>query len=186
MLGETRDILDHVKATPEGHRKAFDALYAAEGSDWFWWFGEDQASDTDAEFDDLFRDHLKTVYRAVGRKPPAALDQAIVPHTLLWTFTRPIASIRPEDRLTIRTNCAGRVIWTTDPDEPWRTEEMIPAGGVMAAMHRYGVTLGPFPSSVRAVAFRFQCARPGCCGTDLCCRGEGQRVEVLGVQDSDR
>lgn len=179
LLRETRDLLDRVKTTPERHPKAFDALYAAEGSDWFWWFGEDQASDSDAEFDDLFRDHLKTVYRAVGRKPPGTLDQSIVPHELIWTFMRPTGSIRAENRLTIRTNCPGRVIWRTDSDESWRTVDMIPAGGVMAAIHRFGVTLGPFPASVRAVEFRFQCAHPGCCGTDPCCRGTMQRVEVL-------
>ena len=179
LLRETRDFLDRVKTTPERHRMALDALYAAEGSDWFWWFGDDQASDSDAEFDDLFRNHLKTVYRAVGQKPPGVLDHSIVPHTLIWTFARPIVSIRPKNRLTIRTNCAGRVIWRADPDEPWRTDEMIPAGGVMAAIHRFGVTLGPFPSSVRAVQFRFQCAHPGCCGTDPCCRGEICRVDIL-------
>lgn len=179
LLRETRDFLDRVKATPERHPKAFDALYAAEGSDWFWWFGEDQASDSDAEFDDLFRDHLKTVYRAVGQKPPAALDHSIVPHTLIWTFARPIVSIRPEDRLTIRTNCPGRVIWRTDPDEPWRTEEMIPAGGVMVAIHRFGVTLGPFTPAPPQIEFRFQCAHPACCGTDPCCRGKVQRVDIL-------
>lgn len=181
LLRETRDFLDRVKATPERHRRAFDALYAAEGSDWFWWFGEDQASDSDAELDDLFRDHLRTVYRVVGRKPPGALDQSIVPHTLLWTFARPIASIRAENRLTVRTNCPGRVIWRTDPDESWRTVDMIPAGGVMAAIHRFGVTLGPFTPATRQIEFRFQCAHPACCGSDSCCRGKVQRVEILGV-----
>lgn len=186
LLRETRDLLDRMKATPERRRKAFDALYAAEGSDWFWWFGEDQASDSDAEFDDLFRDHLKTVYRVVGQKPPAVLDQSIVPHTLIWTFARPITSVRPEGRLTIRTNCAGWLLWRIDPDGLWRTDEMIPAGGVMAAVHRFGVTLGPFHPAVRAVEFRFQCAHPGCCGTDPCCRGETQQVKVLRVHGSDR
>lgn len=181
LLRETRDLLDRMNATPERHRKAFHALYAAEGSDWFWWFGEDQASDSDAEFDDLFRDHLKTVYRAVGLKPPDALDQAIVPHTLIWTFARPIVSIRLEDRLTIRTNCAGRLLWRIDPDGPWRTEEMIPAGGVMAAIHRFGVTLGPFVPATRQIEFRFQCAHPACCGSDPCCRFELRRIEVTGA-----
>ncbi len=180
-MRETRDFLDRVKATPERHRKAFDALYAAEGSDWFWWFGEDQASDSDAEFDDLFRDHLKTVYRAVGRKPPGALDQAIVPHTLIWTFARPIGSIRAENRLTIRTNCPGRVIWRTDSDELWRTVDMIPAGGVMAAIHRFGVTLGPFTPATHQIEFRFQCAHSACCGSDPCCRFELRRIEVTGA-----
>ncbi len=180
LLRETRDWLDQIKTTPQRRMRAFDSLYAAEGSDWFWWFGEDQASDSDTEFDDLFRDHLKTVYRAVGRKPPAALDHSIVPHELIWTFTRPIASIRAENQLTIRTNCPGRVIWKTDPDKSWRTVEMIPAGGVMAAIHRFGVTLGPFPPATHQIEFRFQCAHPACCGSDPCCRFELRRIEVTG------
>jgi alpha-amylase/alpha-mannosidase (GH57 family) len=186
LLRETRDLVDRVKVTPSRRHKAFEALYAAEGSDWFWWFGEDQASDSDAEFDDLFRDHLKTVYRSIGRNPPGTLDQSIVPHTLIWTFARPIASLRPHDRLTIRTNCPGRVNWKTDPDDQWRTDEMIPAGGVMAAVHRFGVTLGPFPPATRRIEFRFQCAHPACCGTDPCCRFELRWIEVTEAQAPGR
>ena len=182
LLRETRDLLDRVKATQERQRKAFDALYAAEGSDWFWWFGEDQASDSDAEFDDLFRDHVKAVYRALRRKPPVQLDDAIVPHALIWTFARPIPSVRSGDRLSIRTNCPGVLIWTTSREEQWTTNEMILAGGVMASVHRFGLTLGPFAPSVQWVEFQFRCAHPGCCGTDPCCRAEKQRVVVAGSQ----
>ena len=186
LLRETRDLVDRVKVTPARRHKAFEALYAAEGSDWFWWFGEDQASDSDAEFDDLFRNDLKTVYRSIGRNPPVTLDQSIVPHTLIWTFARPLTSIRPEDRLTIRTNCPGRVSWRAEPDDQWRTLEMIPAGGVMAAIHRYGVTLGPFAPATRRIEFRFQCAHPACCGTDPCCRFELRRIEVTGAHAQGR
>ncbi|TKS61193.1 MAG: hypothetical protein EWM72_00680 [Nitrospira sp.] len=186
LLRETRDWLDQVKTTPQRRLHAFDSLYAAEGSDWFWWFGDDQASDSDADFDDLFRRHLGNVYRAADRRPPVTLRRSIVPHTLIWTFARPIASIRSEDRLTVRTNCPGRLLWRTDPDEPWRTDEMIPAGGVMAAVHRFGVTLGPFAPSVQWVEFRFRCAHPGCRGTDPCCRAQMQRVEVLGIHGGVR
>jgi hypothetical protein len=35
-----------------------DALFAAEGSDWFWWYGDDHSSGHDEEFDALFRAHL--------------------------------------------------------------------------------------------------------------------------------
>ncbi len=77
----------------------------AEGSDWFWWFGEDQDSGSDDEFDDLLRTHLKNVYKSLGSKPPTELDWHIVPHAVLWTFTRRIARIQPGDRLTISTNC---------------------------------------------------------------------------------
>ena len=38
-------------------------MLIAEGSDWFWWYGDDHSSDHDLEFDDLFRRHLRNVYR---------------------------------------------------------------------------------------------------------------------------
>lgn len=42
---------------------AWEAMYAAEGSDWFWWYGADQgAPGGDAPFDEAFRTHLRNVY----------------------------------------------------------------------------------------------------------------------------
>jgi len=185
-LRETRGWLESVNAMPERHLKAFEALYAAEGSDWFWWFGEDQSSDSDAEFDDLFRSHLKAVYRGLRRKPPPSLDDAIVPHAFVWTFARPIRSVRVGDRLSIRTNCPGELTWKTDQDEQWTTREMIAAGGVMAGVHRFSLILGPFPLLVRWIEFQFRCTHPGCCGTDPCCRAELQRVAMIDSQARGR
>ncbi len=43
---------------------AWEAMYAAEGSDWFWWFGNDQTAPAgDKPFDDAFRIHLNNVYK---------------------------------------------------------------------------------------------------------------------------
>ncbi len=43
--------------------KAWDALYAAEGSDWFWWYGTDQTAPSgDKPFDIGFITHLNNVY----------------------------------------------------------------------------------------------------------------------------
>jgi len=42
---------------------AWNEMYAAEGSDWFWWYGQDQNSGADAIFDKNFIIHLKNVYR---------------------------------------------------------------------------------------------------------------------------
>jgi alpha-amylase/alpha-mannosidase (GH57 family) len=42
---------------------AYEAMYAAEGSDWFWWYGADQSAPAgDKPFDEAFRIHLKNVY----------------------------------------------------------------------------------------------------------------------------
>ena len=43
-----------------------DAIYAAQGSDWFWWYGTDQDSGTDDLFDWLFKAHLTGAYVAAG------------------------------------------------------------------------------------------------------------------------
>ncbi len=44
--------------------KAFDEIYAAEGSDWFWWYGGDETSPSndDSPFDTAFRIHLAGAY----------------------------------------------------------------------------------------------------------------------------
>lgn len=53
-------------------------LMIAQGSDWFWWYGEPNDSGQDHIFDYLFREHLKNVYRYLGLKPPAYLDSPII------------------------------------------------------------------------------------------------------------
>ena len=49
---------------------AYEEVLIAEGSDWFWWYGDDHSSDHDAEFDDLFRRHLRNAYRLLNRPVP--------------------------------------------------------------------------------------------------------------------
>lgn len=53
--------------------EAWDALYAAEGSDWLWWYGDDHVSDQKDLFDALFRGHLLRVYAALSVEPPESL-----------------------------------------------------------------------------------------------------------------
>jgi alpha-amylase/alpha-mannosidase (GH57 family) len=52
---------------------AMEEIYAAEASDWFWWYGEDHQSSHRAEFDRLFRAHLIQAYRLVGATVPESL-----------------------------------------------------------------------------------------------------------------
>ncbi|MGE5178647.1 MAG: glycoside hydrolase [Bacteroidota bacterium] len=57
--------------------EAWDSLRAAEGSDWFWWYGDDHESDHKEVFDALFRGHLMRVYAALGAEPPEALRSSL-------------------------------------------------------------------------------------------------------------
>jgi alpha-amylase/alpha-mannosidase (GH57 family) len=57
--------------------RAFEALLAAEGSDWCWWFGPEHSSANDAEFDAFFRKLLSEVYRELGTEAPDELAESI-------------------------------------------------------------------------------------------------------------
>jgi len=57
--------------------RVYEAVLAAEGSDWCWWYGPEHASANDAEFDALYRKHLTEIYNALGEPPPAALAHPI-------------------------------------------------------------------------------------------------------------
>jgi alpha-amylase/alpha-mannosidase (GH57 family) len=75
QLAEARRALD---APPAGVSEAAlararEEMFIAEGSDWFWWYGDDHSSDHDLEFDDLFRRHLRNVYRTLEKPIPEEL-----------------------------------------------------------------------------------------------------------------
>lgn len=64
--------------TRESHPEAWEALYAAEGSDWFWWFGDDHFTADKALFDKLFREHLQNVYERAGLPIPGWIQVPVV------------------------------------------------------------------------------------------------------------
>ena len=102
LLGATRRRIEEHAA--RGRTKeaalALDRVLAAEGSDWFWWFGAPFSSAEDHIFDRLFRTHLEAAYRALGEPPPAALgrpvdDQLHVVGAAGSGYAAPSALIRP-------------------------------------------------------------------------------------------
>ncbi|MBC7221985.1 hypothetical protein H5T56_03270 [Candidatus Bipolaricaulota bacterium] len=75
--------------------RALNALYAAEGSDWFWWYGDDQDSGTDDLFDWLFKAHLVGAYRAAG------YSDAEIPSTLFLRLVIPVRANLGEVKPTL-------------------------------------------------------------------------------------
>ncbi len=71
------------------------SLYAAEGSDWFWWFGDDHFSPHSDHFDRLFRNSLIHVYRLLGMDVPGELYQAIKQVTPAGLVRKPSTLITP-------------------------------------------------------------------------------------------
>ncbi|MFH1562752.1 MAG: glycoside hydrolase family 57 protein [Nitrospirota bacterium] len=77
LLGLVRNDLDEKRIRPDEYPQVFESIYAAEGSDWFWWYGSDYSSGRDAQFDILFRNHLKNVYLKLGVSPPEILNKPL-------------------------------------------------------------------------------------------------------------
>ena len=79
-LNNVRDDLKHKITDTEDltTQKALRELYIAEGSDWFWWYGEPNNSGQDNVFDFLFREHLKNTYKILGFEYPKYLDDSII------------------------------------------------------------------------------------------------------------
>lgn len=71
-----RTLVDAEKAagvSPERLREAWEDIYAAQGSDWYWWFGDTHWTSQLSLFDELFRKHLMRVYTLLGMEPPLEL-----------------------------------------------------------------------------------------------------------------
>jgi alpha-amylase/alpha-mannosidase (GH57 family) len=74
QLADARRTLDSANdAEPANLAQAREEVLIAEGSDWFWWYGDDHSSAHDLEFDDLFRRHLRNVYKLLDRPIPDEL-----------------------------------------------------------------------------------------------------------------
>ncbi len=80
-LLETRNALQQaeVRLSTDVKQAALEAMYFAEGSDWFWYYGADQDSLQDWAFDEQFRGHLQRVYDLISVKPPSFIHIPVIP-----------------------------------------------------------------------------------------------------------
>src|SRR5207253_701052 len=97
QLAEARRALDAAKGAPPAARaRALEEMLIAEGSDWFWWYGDDHSSEHDLEFDDLFRRHVRNVYRAIEKPIPEELFVTnITTRPPTGEISRPTGFLRP-------------------------------------------------------------------------------------------
>ena len=128
LLGRTRAFLqgkaDRREMTPEQYKKAMNEIYAAEGSDWFWWYGDDFVTDNDLIFDELFRTHLQNVYNICGVPVPDVLKTNICRSEVAHETRRPTDLITP--------TIDGQVTSYYE----WIGAGVYEAGRVMGAMYR--------------------------------------------------
>ena len=80
LVEARKSLVEFEQDNPQhaGLANAWESLYIAEGSDWFWWYGLDQDSGYDELWDTLFKVHLANIYRAIELELPPYLQD-------LWT-----------------------------------------------------------------------------------------------------
>lgn len=96
-LKQTKDDFDAYVKThkdDENIKYARREILIAEGSDWFWWYGEPNNSGQDFVFDYMFRERLKNVYVILGLKYPDYLDKTLIT-AIEMPFKYPKRSITP-------------------------------------------------------------------------------------------
>ncbi|HLY64753.1 MAG TPA: hypothetical protein VKU60_04385, partial [Chloroflexota bacterium] len=81
-LGRTRDDLVRWETECEGAdletlEHAWEEIYIAEGSDWFWWYYSGNDPNPERGFDRQFRQHLINVYTLMGSPIPDYLSEPI-------------------------------------------------------------------------------------------------------------
>ncbi|HOU36028.1 MAG TPA: glycoside hydrolase family 57 protein [Candidatus Omnitrophota bacterium] len=69
---ELQKMVDEGKPVSD---KAWKQMYIAEGSDWYWWFGEDYPG----YFDRLYRMHMSNFYTLINKPIPDYLTKPITP-----------------------------------------------------------------------------------------------------------
>lgn len=83
LLAEVRALL------PEDPDALPRSMILAEGSDWFWWLGDDNPTELAPLYDTIFRTHLADACAAAGVAPPPGLERPLKPE--LTRLTVPVS-----------------------------------------------------------------------------------------------
>jgi alpha-amylase/alpha-mannosidase (GH57 family) len=122
LTAARQTLANHPEATEVTNPEAWEALYAAEGSDWFWWFGEGHTSNQDAMFDQLFREHLAALYQALNEPIPENVKREVEVHA--------VSGDRPPQGF-IHPTIDGR-----GDEQDWDRAGRIEVGGARGTMHQ--------------------------------------------------
>lgn len=111
-------------------RMALDVIYIAEGSDWFWWYGDEHIADDKYKFDMLFRWYIKRVYDILGETPPDEVSVPIGEFDYKPSTKQPTGKISPVIDGMLR------------DEDKWDLAGYYDAKRSMSTMHQVGELLG--------------------------------------------
>ncbi len=167
------DLVNHTRAhlvelspslPPDRAAAAWNELYAAEGSDWFWWYGDDFDTAYKEEFDRLFRTHLRNVWTIAGATPPDMLNEAICEIRAVAAadlVTQPLSLLTPSLDGVVTDFFEWRGAGTINPHPPlgamWKSEGLVAAIYFAWSLDHLFLRLDPdAQSSAREEGLRFE------------------------------
>ncbi|MFC2130535.1 hypothetical protein ACFLSQ_03795 [Bacteroidota bacterium] len=132
------------KVSEESFNKAMEEIYIAEGSDWFWWYGDEHNAENKPDFDMLFRWHISEVYKALGDEIPEDVNIPIGSRFTKQSLVQQRGDVQPV--------IDGKI----SDSEKWNDAGYFDAAASMSAMHQVGEILHRvwFASSNNRIIFR--------------------------------
>jgi alpha-amylase/alpha-mannosidase (GH57 family) len=128
-LSKARKLIDEKRGclNESAILEAMNIMYVAEASDWFWWYSDSHQAPNKYDFDYMFREHLKNIYRLMDSKPPEELEQPFAGCNSTVLFRNPTGMINPE-------------IYRNDASE-WEGAGFFNARMTMDSMHSGGLKI---------------------------------------------
>ena len=127
MLGRARKEVENRRdnISSEKINRTMEEIYIAEGSDWFWWYGDEHQAPNKDDFDIMFRNHIKNIYELINLP---------VPDDVLKPIGRKITTETRKQNEPKQIEINGRLI----PEDKWDKAGYFSASGEQSSMHRSG------------------------------------------------
>ncbi len=131
MLAKVRSKLEEMKnyISIEDYNKAMEEVYIAEGSDWFWWYGDEHQAENKSDFDVLFRWHIANIYQILNLEIPSEVNVPIGSESVKAAVVQQNGDVQPV--------IDGKI---TD-SEKWIDAGYFDASSSGSAMHQVGEIL---------------------------------------------
>lgn len=149
LIRETRARLVEAGGglSEEQTQSAWEELYAAEGSDWFWWYGDDFETDYKTEFDRLFRIHLRNALTRAGLPVPEFLNQPLIAVPEPHTAKQPVNLLSPTIDGLVSDFFEWRGAGMIDPTPPlgamWKSSRLFTYIGFGFSLDAFFLRLDP-------------------------------------------
>ena len=131
MLANARDIVSKSKekVNIDTFNKAMEEIYIAEGSDWFWWYGDEHIAENKNDFDIMFRWHIAKIYKILDLDVPEIVKMPISQQFEKQSIVKQRGEVLPI--------IDGKI----SDSEKWNDAGYFDASASMSAMHQIGEIL---------------------------------------------